>query len=493
MNPRPPIPPGPFLVAGLGRAGTAAVHALSQTVGPERVRAWDADTGAGMQRLRRQLESQHISTSLGRRPGRRDVWWAGTVVKSPGLPFQASVIQRALAIGREVMDELELGWRLSRAPILAVTGTNGKSTVSGLAASVLAAAGRAVQLAGNNEFGSALSGVSSASLDWIVCEVSSFQLEGCVQMLPELAVFTNLTPEHLGRHRTLERYGETKRRLFIREETAVARAVIDVDDPFGMGLAADVERHGGVVTRVGFSAAADYRVESAAWNLQQARTCVSTPAGRITLETTLPGRYNARNLAAALAVSDLVGVERRISLPTIGAYIGVPGRFERIEAGQLFDVIVDMANTPDALEQLLKAIRTGMRPSGRLIAVFGLGGSPGTGLQTMGRLARGLSDHLILTTAGLRGSPPLLALGSILGGARSVTGGKLEVVIDRQRAIAAGVRAAAAGDVVVIPGRGSTISMRADPRGEPVPFDDREVARALIVHSPPPLSARSWS
>jgi UDP-N-acetylmuramoyl-L-alanyl-D-glutamate--2,6-diaminopimelate ligase len=480
FTPRPPIPPGPFLIAGLGRAGRAAAHVLRQSVGPEQVRAWDADTGTSMRRLRTKLEAQGIRTCLGPRPSRRDVRWAGTVVKSPGLPFQASVIQRALAMDREVLDELELGWRLSRAPMLAVTGTNGKSTVSGLATSVLSAAGRRVQLAGNTEFGPSLSAVSSRSLDWIVCEVSSFQLEGCVQMLPELAVFTNLTSGHLGRHRTLERYGAVKRRLFVRDGVAVARAVIDVDDSFGRGLAAHIEQRGGVVARVGFSRGADYRVESATWDLRRAETRVGTPAGPISLTTALPGAYNARNVAAALAIADLIGVERRLSVPAICTYGGVPGRFERIDAGQPFDVIVDFAHTPDALEQLIGAIRAGMRPGGRLVVVFGIGGAPGTAMTAMGRIARESSDELILTTAGSNACPPLLTLKSILVGARSASGGELEVILDRHRAIEAALSTATANDVVVIPGRGAMPSMRADPRGEAVPFDDREVTRKLV-------------
>ncbi len=350
---RPAIPEGPFLVAGLGRAGQAAVHALSRAVGPEQIRTWDADTGASKQRLRRALERQGIQARLSRRPAGCDVEWARTVVKSPGIPFDSPVIRCALANGLEVIDELELGWRLGRTPMLAVTGTNGKSTVCGLAAAVLSAAGLRVRLAGNTQFGPCLSSVAAESLDWIVCEVSSFQLEGCVQMLPELAVFTNLTPEHLGRHGTVERYGTIKRRLFVHDGVAVSRAIIDIDSPFGRCLAAEIEHCGGVVTRVGFSAAADYRVRSAAWDLRRAETDISTPTGRISLPTALPGAYNARNVAAGLAIADLTGVERQASVPALSAHIGPPGRFEHVDAGQPFEVIVDFAHTPDAIEQLL--------------------------------------------------------------------------------------------------------------------------------------------
>jgi UDP-N-acetylmuramoyl-L-alanyl-D-glutamate--2,6-diaminopimelate ligase len=299
-------------------------------------------------------------------------------------------------------------------------------------------------------------------------------------MLPELAVFTNLAPEHLGRHGTLERYGVIKRRLFINDGIAVARAIVDVDGPFGRDLAADIERHGGAVTRVGFSAAADYRVESAHWDLREAETRLVTPAGAISLRTALPGDYNARNVAAAVAIADLTGVERWISIPALSAYVGPPGRFEHIDVGQPFEVIVDFAHTPDALEQLLATIRAGMRPGAQLRVVFGLGGAPGTALREMGSVARRSSDELILTTSGFRGSPPVLTLESILTGARTAAGAELVVVLDRRRAIERAVLNATAGDVILIPGRGAFTHMHADARGEPVAFDDREVAREVL-------------
>ncbi|HEY5317185.1 MAG TPA: cyanophycin synthetase, partial [Solirubrobacteraceae bacterium] len=204
------------------------------------------------------------------------------------------------------------------------------------------------------------------------------------------------------------------------------------------------------------------------------------PGGRISLSSALPGAYNARNLAAALALADLLGVERSISVPALGAYLGPPGRFEHIDAGQPFEVIVDFAHTPDALEQLLTTIRAGMRPGARLRVVFGLGGLPGTAMQDMGRVVRRCSDQLILTTSGFRAMPPMLTLSSILAGARTATGAELEVVLDRRRAIERAVLRAAADDVIVIPGRGAFPAMHADPRGRPIPFDDRDVAREIV-------------
>ena len=294
---------------------------------------------------------------------RRDVDFARTVVKSPGIAFSGQAIDRAVSRGRLVIDELELGWRLTRTPVLAVTGTNGKSTVSGLARAVLQAAGNRVELAGNTEFGDPLSTTAMRPLDWIVCETSSYQLEGCVSVLPELAVFTNLTLEHLGRHRTLERYGRVKRRLFIDGERCVQRAVIDIDTAFGAQLAADVERLGGTVSRVGSACAADYRVIRATWDLRGSDTTIGTPSGELTIRSCLPGVYNARNLAAGLALADLLGIARSISVPALCGYPGTPGRFQPIDEDQPYDVIVDFAHTPDAMEQFLVTVRAGMARS----------------------------------------------------------------------------------------------------------------------------------
>lgn len=432
-----------------------------------------------MLRQKRNLEAEGIRTWLGVRPGRVQIRRVRSLVKSPGIAFTTPLIERALAAGIEVLDELELGWRLSGVPMIGVTGTNGKSTVAGLITAAISASGARVQLAGNTEFGPPLS-AASRSRDWIVCEVSSFQLEGCDQLLPEIGVFTNLTPDHLGRHRTMERYGLCKRRLFLRSGRTVPHAVVNVDDPYGRLLAADVEHLGGQVTRVGFSDAADYRVESVQWDLREAQTAVRTPYGRLALQTALPGDYNARNLVAALATADLLGIDRRLSSQALCAYQGVPGRFEHIDAGQEFDVIVDFAQTREGLEQFLCAVRAGMKPGARLTSVVGLGGRPGTRMLEVGALARRRSDRLVVTTCSEFGAPPLPGLKGLLDGARTAAGGELEVILDRRSAIREALRSASAGDVIVIPGRGSSPQMLSDRRGRAVAFDDREVTRELL-------------
>jgi UDP-N-acetylmuramyl tripeptide synthase len=482
---RPAIPGPPFLVAGLGRAGSAAVVALTEVVGREAVHAWDADTGVGMQRIARALRAEGVPVRLGAWPLEGVLDRVRTVVKSPGIPFDAPMILDAQRAGLNVIDELELGWRLSRAPVVAVTGTDGKSTVSGLAAALLSAAGVRVELAGNTEFGPPLSAVDRSAVDCIVSEVSSYQLEGCPQLLPELAVLTGLTPEHLDRHRTIEGYAACKRRLFVRGEKAVKRAVINVDSRFGAELAREIERGGGAVARVGSSTAADYRIEgSTSWTLRGARIELTTPTGHVGFDARLPGRYNALNLATGLALADALGIERRVSLAALGSYAGPPGRFELIEGDQPFDVVVDFAHTPDGMTQLLDTVRAALQPLARLIVVFGIGSPRGPAMAELGAIIRGSADYVILTTSGFRGRPPMLTLEAILAGARSTAGGELEVVLDRRRALARAFEIATAGDAIVVPGRGHYTHMQFDRRGVPVEFDDRVVAAELLRQLP---------
>ena len=458
------------------------MDALSRLAGPDAVVAWERAVTKESRRLQRALEARGVRTHLGdelpvvagRRPAR-------TLIRSPGISFDSRPIRQAGEQGLEVLDELELGWRLSGAPIVAVTGTNGKSTVAGLATSLLAASGQSVRLAGNTEFGEPLSVVAAETLDWIVCEVSSYQLEGCPSLLPDVAVFTNLTAEHLARHRSMRRYGLAKRRLFVRGDTAVRRAIIDVDGSFGRELATDVEERGGNVVRVGYSPDADYRILSAAWDLRRAAVRIGTPSGEVALETRLPGSYNARNVAAVAAVADMLAVEPSVLAATLADHPGTPGRFEHVDEGQGFAAIVDFAHTPDGIVQFLDAVRAGMSPDGRLRTVFGTAGRTRTAeMRARGREARARSDDLILTTSGFRGEPPLRGLQGHLQGARTVAGAPFEIVLDRRRAIERALSVATPGDAVVVVGRGAFTALTADPRGVPLPFDDREVVREIL-------------
>ena len=404
-----------------------------------------------------------------------------TVVRSPGLALDHPLLAAARAAGIAVIDELELGWRLTAVPVIAVTGTNGKSTTCALIAAVLSAAGVRAQIAGNTRFGLPLSAAAGGDAEVIVCEVSSYQLEAVDRFLPELAVLTNLTPEHLGRHRTMARYGEVKSRLFARGNEIVNRAVVTHDDALGRHLAELLRGRGATVAEVGAGTASDYRIQRAVWGLREMELSLSTPSGPVHITTRLIGRHNAVNLAGALAAVDLLNVPRSVSLAALSRAGRPPGRLERVESGQPFSVLIDLSATTDALAQAVGTARLGARPDATLRVVLGPAGNPGTATQLMGRFARDQADHLILTGAAQLGSPPVLMIASALRGARMASRARLEVVVDRRRAIARAIAVAQPGDVVLIAGRGELEYADPDPRGPRFASQDREMAAAALA------------
>jgi UDP-N-acetylmuramoylalanine--D-glutamate ligase len=434
------------------------VDALCEVTESGRVLASDRYPNKVPKRVRRALEAAGVRIHLGSQGRVLDLPPAPrTLVKSPGIPIDAPVLQQARERGVEVLDELELGWRLNPTPMIAVTGTNGKTTTATLAAAVLARTGLRVSLAGNADTAPPLSALRE-DLDLIVCEVSSFQLEGCPSLLPEVAVFTNLSHDHLPRHGTMRRYGEIKRSLFMKAGETVQLAVVDTVDDFGRELADEVERAGGRVARVGIGHEADYRIRDARWDLRTAEVELSTPGGPLTMETRLPGHHNARNVAAVVALGDLLDVDRTVLTEVLARHPGAPGRFEHLDCGQDHEVILDTASSPAATKQFLSAVRAGMDPGARLHVVLGLLGAPDPAQRdAIGRVARTLCDRLVLTAGSFRSNPSLRTLEGLINGARRVPGAELAIVPDRTEAIENVVRGALPGDVVSILGRGNVV------------------------------------
>jgi len=472
------------LVAGIGRAGLAAAAALARREGAARVKAWDGVVSPVTTRACARLNARGIETVLG---GDGVELLAGDprpacVVKSPGVPGDSALIVGALRRGIKVIDELELGWRLTNAPMIAVTGTNGKSTTASLVRAVLEAASIAAPLAGNAEFGVPLSSVPTDA-ECVVCEVSSYQLEGCPELLPEVALLTNLTRDHLHRHGTMERYGELKCRLFVRDGRPAPRAVVNADQPYGRALAEAVERAGGYAVRYGCAEDAVYRVEWCDWGLDRGVLRLRTPGGVLELETRHPGPHNAANVAAAMALAGALEIDTEVAARGVMAAPAVPGRFEAIDVGQPFDVVVDYAHTPDAVLQTLLTARqiVQKRHGARLRAVVS---APGTHdppkRPEMGRIACALADEVVLTTGSLYGEAPERILGGLVSGARGVAGGAFAVEVDRGRAIERVLRAAEAGDLVLVAGRGALPRLRLDASGAGPEFDDRDVVRRLL-------------
>jgi UDP-N-acetylmuramoyl-L-alanyl-D-glutamate--2,6-diaminopimelate ligase len=252
-------------------------------------------------------------------------------------------------------------------------------------------------------------------------------------------VFTNLTQDHLDFHGTMEAYFEAKRALVAQADAVI----VNVEDEWGRRLAADVP------DAIPF-----------------------TPDDELGLELQLRGRFNRANAAGAVAAARALGVDGDAIRRGVESVAGVPGRFETVEAGQPFAVVVDYAHTPDSLANVLHAARE-LGP-GRLTVVFGAGGDRDREKRPlMGRVARELADRAIVTTDNPRSEDP----GAI---AEDVAQGTLEVVLDRRTAIERALAEARPGDVVVIAGKGADTEMEIG--GRFVPFDDRRVAREVLAH-----------
>jgi UDP-N-acetylmuramoyl-L-alanyl-D-glutamate--2,6-diaminopimelate ligase len=481
--PRPAVPDGPYLVMGIGNAGRSAVTALAARAGPSAVLICDEGTGDEVRLARRDLAGSGVEFTADP-VGALDRVRA--VIKSPGIKLGNPVTQAAGARRLPVLDEFELGWRLGWQPVVAISGTDGKSTTSALVVAALDAAGARPLLAGNIDGfrrAPAMSSIPPEHDGWVVAEVSSYQAAGCPQFLPSAAVLTNLTSAHLDWHGSREAYAEAKRRLFVRGDRAVSLGVLNEDDDFGRAFAREVTGRGGRVLTFGFAADADYRIRTCESWLLGGRVEIEAPDGSIEIETRLPGAYNAANVAAALALSDGLGLSRDQTLEALSGASGVPGRFDPVVQGQPFDVVVDFAHTPAGVDQSLGLARElARRRGGRAIAVMGkVGPATRPYQEAIGRACRKGADHLIICGSSLRGEPQLIEVPGVMAGAREAQGGEFEVVLDRRKAISRALSIAEPGDLVAILGRGGRRRMMYDRKGPPGSFDDREVARELLV------------
>ena len=311
---RPPLPEGPFLVVGLARSGQAVARLLASR--GETVRAVDSalpEGAAGLGEIG--VEVVLDTDGLAQLEGTR------TVVKSPGVPREAPVIAAALERGAEVIGELELAWRAIPNRFLAVTGTNGKTTTVELLGHVYRTAGEPVAVAGN--VGTPLSGlvgeVDPAAT--VVCEASSFQLEDASLFAPECAVFLNLAPDHLDRHRDLESYLAAKLRIFANQGNDDV-AVFNADDPF----LADVDL-GGCARRVAFCTGAGPDCEVAL--AEDTIFHDGEPLVRVA-ELGLFGEHNVANAMAAAAAALSMGIDREAVREGLRGFAGVPHRLEPV-------------------------------------------------------------------------------------------------------------------------------------------------------------------
>jgi UDP-N-acetylmuramyl-tripeptide synthetase len=303
----------------------------------------------------------------------------------------------------------------------------------------------------------------------------------------KVGVLTNLTPEHLDFHRDMESYYEAKRILFRPEGgNALAAGAVNVDDPYGRRLVSDVTLP---VVKFGLSEDADVR--PAHYRCDRSGTTVRTitAAGTIEMESPLVGSVNVYNILAATAAAIALGIEPGAIRKGVAALAGVPGRLERVDAGQAFTVLVDYAHTPDALERLLRTVRElGGR---RVITVFGCGGNRDrTKRPRMGSIAAAASDLVLATSDNPRDEDPLQILREIEEGLKSGPA-PYRIVPDRREAIRTALEEAGILDTVVIAGKGHEDYQIVG--GRSLPFDDRLVAREIIdgVSTNPQSPARA--
>ena len=386
---------------------------------------------------------------------------AGAAALVVERPVEADVPQLAVQSVRAAMGPIAarfFGEPSHELDVAAVTGTNGKTTTAFLLRSILDAAGRRPALltnierrVGGEERPIGLNTPEAIDLQRLfrqmldagdrACVMEATSIAGEMGRLAEtrfaVLVFTNLTQDHLDFHGSMEEYYAAKRTLFDQAE----RAVVNVGDEWGARLAAE---------------------------LPQARTF--TPEDELPFELRLRGRFNHANALGAMWAARELGVDDEGIARGLEQVDGVPGRFESVEQGQPFAVIVDYAHTPDSLVNVLQAAR-GLG-DGKLTVVFGAGGDRDREKRPlMGRAAAAHSDRAIVTTDNPRSEDPATI-------AAQVAEGKLEIVLDRRAAIERALADAVPGDVVVIAGKGADTEMEIASGN--IEFDDRVIARELL-------------
>ena len=383
-----------------------------------------------------------------------------------------------------------------------VTGTNGKTSVSQWIAAALDGLGRRAAVVGT--LGNGLVGERTEARNTtpdpivlqrlladylrrgargVAMEVSSHGLhqERVAGIRYDVAVFTNLTRDHLDYHGTMDAYAEAKYRLF--SARGLTHAVINADDEWGRRFAERLRPSGLDVITFGAEAggmrrekprllASDMRMSIAG-----VRFRVTSEWGNGEVNAAVLGAFNVSNLLAVLGTLVAAGIPFNAALAAVGALQPVTGRLERVGGGAAPLVVIDYAHTPDALEKALQALRPTVAAGHRLFCVFGCGGDRDPGKRPiMGEAAARLADHVIVTSDNPRGEPPRAIIDAVMGG---ILDGEVEAIEDRQVAIFSALHQARAGDVVLIAGKGHETYQEI--AGHRHPFSDREVAMAALA------------
>src|SRR5438876_911016 len=405
--------------------------------------------------------------------------------------IQVREARKALAIAAANF----LGHPASALHLVAVTGTNGKTTTTSVVDAIVKASGAKTGLFGTIAYHTPLGDypapnttpesvdlqgffaeIRDAGGKYAVLETSSHSLSmdrlwGCHF---QAAVFTNLTREHLDYHKTFEDYFAAKRRLF--EGTGAGApevAVLNTDDNYGkqlVGLAKSTVTYG-------LESETDITTSKFRLSFEGLSFTAQTPKGKLQVKSRLVGRINVYNLLAAIGAAEALGFSNEIIQKGLENLESVSGRFQRIDMGQPFLVIVDYAHTDDALENLIRTARE-LNTEGRIITLFGCGGlKDRTKRPVMGEVSGRLSDLTILSSDNPRTEEPLKIISDVVVGLQK-TAGKYLIETDREKAIGMAIDEARAGDIVLLAGKGhEDYQILAD---RTLKFDDREVARRAL-------------
>jgi UDP-N-acetylmuramoyl-L-alanyl-D-glutamate--2,6-diaminopimelate ligase len=379
--------------------------------------------------------------------------------------------------------------------LVAVTGTNGKTTTTSLIDAIVKASGAKTGLFGTIAYHTPLgeypapnttpesvdlqgflAEIRDAGGKFGVLEASSHSLAmdrlwGCHFAA---AVFTNLTREHMDYHKTFDDYFAAKKRLF--EGTGAGApevAVINADDEYGKRLTGLAKK----TVTYGLESDADITTKKFQLTFNGLTFTAQTPNGKVQVASPLVGRINVYNILAAIGAAQALGLSTEVIETGIRGLESVSGRFQRIDLGQPFFVVVDYAHTDDALENLIRTARE-LNPKGRIITLFGCGGGKDrTKRPVMGEVTGRLSDLTILSSDNPRAEDPLKIISDIIVGLQK-TNGKYLIEPDREKAIGVAMDEARAGDIVLLAGKGhENYQILADRTLE---FDDREVARRAL-------------
>ncbi|MEX0992662.1 MAG: UDP-N-acetylmuramoyl-L-alanyl-D-glutamate--2,6-diaminopimelate ligase [Solirubrobacterales bacterium] len=387
--------------------------------------------------------------------------------------------------------------------MVGVTGTNGKTTTSFLVRHILdrhgmqsGLLGTVLSIVGGErreverttpeaiDLQRTLREMAAGGDQACVMEVSSHALElrrsDAIEF--DCVVFTNLTQDHLDFHGTLDRYFGAKRSLFVQPPASRPfTSIINLDDEWGRRLAAEVAEVGQThLVTFAVENDADYRADAIEVEVGGTSFELTTPEGVVSVEIPLPGVFNVYNATAAIAACHGLGVPVAKSAAMLSDAATVPGRFEQIDEGQKFTVLVDYAHSPDSLENVLYGA-CDLLDGGRLICVFGAGGDRDRDKRPMmGEVAHRLCDHVIVTSDNPRSERPDEIIDQIVSGARRASSADsacvLEIEPDRRAAIRRAVGEARPGDIVLIAGKGHEQGQELA-GGRKIPFDDRQVVR----------------